>query len=80
MTDFYVEIDGEGEHSRPVQARDFEEAAEKAAERDDFESADYFCAKGEDLTVKVRHGETGEVKVFTVSGYSKACYDATEVE
>jgi hypothetical protein len=77
MADYYVDIDDSGEHPRPIQAADFAEAAEKGAERDDSESGEYFCAGGNDLTVKVRHGVTGEIKVFTVNGYQRPCYDAT---
>ena len=80
MNEYFYEIDDGGEASKPIKARDFEEAAELAVKQNDSNSAEYYCANGNDVTVKVRHGVTEEVKVFTVSGWSEAAYSATEVK
>ncbi len=80
MNEYFCEIDDGGEGSRPVKAGYCEEAALLAVKQNDSDSAEYYCANGNDVTVKVRHGVTGEVKVFTVSGWSEAAYSATEVK
>ena len=65
--------------AREVRAFDEESAAEKWAEEDDCNSAEYDIISGNDVEVTVKAPD-GTIKKFKVSGESVPQYHADEVE
>lgn len=75
--------DGESEaDATEVRAWDAEEAAEDFCEQDDSDSAEYYCAKGNEclVAVKMKDGDDGFVHHFKVTGEYVPQYSAREVE
>lgn len=62
--------------AREIEAFDAESAAEKWADREDCESADYWIVRGTPAKVCVREGD--KVRTFTVHGETVAAYHAYE--
>lgn len=62
--------------ARTFYARDAEDAAEKWAERDDNDSAEYTIVRGSTAKVGVRAVAGGEVTWWTVTGYYDPVYSA----
>lgn len=77
--EYNIPVDGDEDWQR-VRAMDFQEAAEKACEKDDIESADYSIASSGSLEeIRIRN-ESGEVKRFFVEAETVAVYHAKEIE
>lgn len=66
------------EFSKRIVAVDAERAAERWAEWDDVESAEYDIVSGNEAEVCVKNAKTGEVRTFIVSGESVPIYTAIE--
>lgn len=66
--------------ARAIEAHDAEDAAEKWAEKDDCESAEYAIVGGDAVEVRVRDVESAAMSAFEVSGESIPSYHAKEVE
>jgi hypothetical protein len=69
--------DYDEDEGRKVMAWDEEEAAEKAVEQWDAESAEYACVGGDEIKVTVKGN--GELKKFIVTGEGVPRYHAIEV-
>jgi hypothetical protein len=65
--------------ARKIHARTPAEAAERWAEWDDYNSAEYSIVGGSDATVCVRRADGGEALLFVVSGESVPSYSAKAV-
>lgn len=65
--------------AREIMAHSRWDAAEKWAERDDYESAEFSIVKGNMVVVRVEDAETGEVTRFEIVGEAMPVYYATEV-
>jgi predicted amidohydrolase YtcJ len=66
--------------ARNVRAFAGEEAAEKWAYVNDYESADYRIVGGGDATVMVRDVESGVLTAYRVTGESQAVYYARKID
>lgn len=65
--------------AREIYATDESDAAEKWAEREDLNSAEYSIVRGNSVTVCVRGTVAGAVTRFDVSGESVPSYSAREL-
>lgn len=67
-------------HWTKVRAVSAQDAAEKWAERDDVDSADYSIVSGHEAKVVVRKPSSGERWAFQVTGRIEHVYSADKIE
>lgn len=71
-------LDDEHDNYRTIVAHDAEQAAERYAERDDWDSAEYSVVGGSPMTVQVIAPD-GTITRWLVTGETVAVYSAREV-
>jgi len=76
---FYITDPDWSDEEIPERGIDHQEAAERYAERQDRDSADYQVVGGQELFITVRAAEETEGKKFKVTGEMRAEYSAEEV-